>query len=320
MLEEELMPVIRSGSRLAAIVVAFGLVAAAASPCLAEDQAPKAPPAEKAPSLTPVDPAEAGKTPLGKTETHVETETDPCFSGKGSIKDVLDACAAFIASGSKDTQKIVAAHGNRALGLAATKDFDGAIAEMTAALALEPKEPNLYFMRAAANRAKKDVDAAGKDIDEAISLKSDRGDYYMLRGMIYADKGDLDRAVTELDQKVKLDPQTPAGYSTRAGIYRLKKDFDHAIADYSEVIKIEGDQAKGYVDRGWIYVLKNDLDKARDDFDKALAIHTNNASALVGRGVVKSRKGKPTDGSKDIQLAVELEPDIIEQIKKLGVQ
>jgi hypothetical protein len=36
--------------------------------------------------------------------------------------------------------------------------------------------------------------------------------------------------------------------------------------------------------------------------------------------VVKSRKGKPTDGSADISLAVQLEPHIIDQIKRLGVQ
>jgi hypothetical protein len=57
-----------------------------------------------------------------------------------------------------------------------------------------------------------------------------------------------------------------------------------------------------------------------DDFTAALKIHENDASALVGRGVVKSRKGKPTDGSADISLAIQLEPDIINQIKKLGVE
>jgi hypothetical protein len=35
---------------------------------------------------------------------------------------------------------------------------------------------------------------------------------------------------------------------------------------------------------------------------------------------VKSRKGKPTDGSADIALAIQLEPNIIDQIKKLGVE
>ena len=86
------------------------------------------------------------------------------------------------------------------------------------------------------------------------------------------------------------------------------------------MIKLEPDKPKGYIDRGWIYVLKNDLDHAMEDFTAALKIHDNDAAALVGRGVVKSRKGKPTDGSADISLAIQLEPGIIDQIKKLGVE
>ena len=69
------------------------------------------------------------------------------------------------------------------------------------------------------------------------------------------------------------------------------------------MIKIEPDGPKGYIDRGWVFVLNNDLDKAEADFDKALELHQNDPSALVGRGVVKSRKGKPTDGTADLSLA-----------------
>jgi tetratricopeptide (TPR) repeat protein len=142
----------------------------------------------------------------------------------------------------------------------------------------------------------------------------------MLRGVVFGLRGELDRAITELDQKVKLDPKSTIGFSKRADIYRQKKDYDRAVADYTEVIRLEPDKAKGYVDRGWIYVLKNDLDKALEDFMATLKIHENDASALVGVGLVKSRQGKPTDGSREIQHALTLEPDIIDRIKKLGVE
>jgi hypothetical protein len=36
--------------------------------------------------------------------------------------------------------------------------------------------------------------------------------------------------------------------------------------------------------------------------------------------LVKSRKGKPTDGSDDLALAQQLEPGIFDEIKKLGVE
>jgi tetratricopeptide (TPR) repeat protein len=92
------------------------------------------------------------------------------------------------------------------------------------------------------------------------------------------------------------------------------------VADYTEVINYDPERAKGYIDRGWIYVLKNDLDRAEADFEKALKLHESDAYALVGRGVVKSRKGNSTDGSADISLAIKLEPNVIEEIKKLGIE
>jgi hypothetical protein len=86
------------------------------------------------------------------------------------------------------------------------------------------------------------------------------------------------------------------------------------------VIKLDAQTAKGYVDRGWIFVLKNDLNKAAADFDTALILQNNHASALVGRGVVKSRKGKPTDGAADLALAKRIEPTIFDEVRRLGVE
>lgn len=302
-------------SRAAAIGGILLLASAFTAPASAEDPQPPSPSAET-PVLTPVEPQSAD----APAAAAANGETDPCFTGKGTIKEVLDACAAYIASGSTNKDRIVAAHGNRAIGLSATRDFDGAIAEMTEAISLAPSEPNLYLMRGAAYRGAKQLDKAMADVNEAIRLNANRADYYTMRGMIYADQGDLDQAIVELNHKIKLDPDDAQGYAKRGEFYRLKKDYDSAIADYTEVIKRDANSAKNFTDRGWTYVLKNDLDHAMEDFTAALKVHENDASALVGRGLVKSRKGAPTDGSDDIRLATQLEPDIIDQIKKLGIQ
>jgi tetratricopeptide (TPR) repeat protein len=310
--ERNLLPCVAALAGLMA-VASIGVV-----PGHAED-APATPQGEGAqpPIVAPVEPPAGTTTPAANNG-----ETEPCFTGNGSIKEVLDSCAAIIASGETDKERLAAAHGNRALGFSATQNFDAAIAEMDKAIELKPEIANLYLMRGAAYRAKKDLDKAMVDIDKAISIDANKGDFYTMRGMLYADKGDLDNAITALNRTIEIDPKQSRGYSKRAEFFRMKKDYDSAVADYSEVIKRDPDLAKGYVDRGWIYVLKNDLDKAEADFAKALTLHENDASALVGRGLVKSRKpgGKPTDGSADISLALKLEPGVVNEIKKLGVE
>src|SRR4029078_9194165 len=55
-------------------------------------------------------------------------ETSPCFTGDGSIQEVLDSCAAYIASGSTDKDKLITAHSVRAMAFSAVRDLDSALA------------------------------------------------------------------------------------------------------------------------------------------------------------------------------------------------
>ncbi len=68
-----------------------------------------------------------------------EAENDPCFDAHGSVKEVLDACADFIAKGSDDTKLLIRAHTIRAMGLSATGSLDEALDEMTAAVEARPQ-------------------------------------------------------------------------------------------------------------------------------------------------------------------------------------
>ena len=80
-------------SRAATVAGVLALASAFAAPASAADPQAPAPSAE-APLMTPVEPA-TPDTPAA--DSAASGETNPCFNGKGSIKEVLDACAAFIA-------------------------------------------------------------------------------------------------------------------------------------------------------------------------------------------------------------------------------
>jgi tetratricopeptide (TPR) repeat protein len=225
--------------------LAAGLLLSASA--FAEDAAPTASGGANPPVVQEVPPPTGDASPSAQGE-------NICFTGKGSIKEVLDACAAYIASNPDDKTRLVIAHDVRAMALSATGKYDEAIGEMTAAIELDPTVPNSYFMRAAAYETVKDYDKAIADLDKAISLDATHGDFFLLRGIVYADKGDLDRALVEMNEKVKLDPDLTNGYSKRGDLHRLRKEYDESIADFTEVIKIDPQGPKGYIDRGWVYV------------------------------------------------------------------
>ena len=164
------------------------------------------------------------EVPTPEQEIAPGGETRPCFTGKGSVKEVLDSCEEIIAKGSDDTKEMIRAHSVRAMAFSALGRIDDAIAEMDKVVALNPERANSYFMRAAGYDANKDYDKALADLDKAISLNDKDADYYLLRGIVYGHKGELDKGIADVDRKIELDPKATLGYSTRADLYRQKKD------------------------------------------------------------------------------------------------
>lgn len=96
------------------------------------------------------------------------------------------------------------AHAHLARGLArhALRDYEGAVADETAALKIDPKEPWAYHNRAASRYA----------------------------------LGQLDLALADADESIRLDPGEASRHANRASILFAQKDYHGAIASYSEAI------------------------------------------------------------------------------------
>jgi tetratricopeptide (TPR) repeat protein len=174
------------------------------------------------------DEADANNQPVeeqgASKEAGASEETRPCFTGKGSVKEVLDSCDEIIAKGSRDTQELIRAHSVRAMAYSALGRIDDAIVEMDKVVALNPERANSYFMRAAGYDAKKEYDKALADLDKAISMNDKDADYYLLRGIVYGHKGELDKGIADVDRKIELDPKaTPF---RRARPLPAEEDYD----------------------------------------------------------------------------------------------
>src|SRR5262245_50015650 len=53
-----------------------------------------------------------------------QAQDNPCFTGDGTVKEVLDGCAAYIASGATDRDQLIRAHAIRAMAFSAIRDLD----------------------------------------------------------------------------------------------------------------------------------------------------------------------------------------------------
>jgi tetratricopeptide (TPR) repeat protein len=94
-------------------------------------------------------------------------------------------------------------------------------------------------MRGEAHYAKGDYDGAIADFSEAIRLDPKFAIAFSGRGLAYSAKGDHDRAIADFNEAIRLDPKSRIAFYNRGLAYDAKGDYDRAIADYTEAIRLD---------------------------------------------------------------------------------
>ena len=97
----------------------------------------------------------------------------------------------------------------------ADEDFAQADAELTAALLLDPRNPNIYFRRGKARYYEGKILAAVADLDEAIELDNAVAEYYQYKGMAFDEMGKYEMAIRLYDTALVLDPSSANVYHYR---------------------------------------------------------------------------------------------------------
>ncbi|PYL23621.1 MAG: hypothetical protein DMF37_09355, partial [Verrucomicrobia bacterium] len=85
-------------------------------------------------------------------------------------------------------------------------DMNGAIADFSRAIELDPKSTSAYYHRGIARLEKAEFDAAIGDLNRAIELSPNTSDYYNDRGLAKLRKGDNDGAIADFTRAIELDP------------------------------------------------------------------------------------------------------------------
>jgi tetratricopeptide (TPR) repeat protein len=196
-------------------------------------------------------------------------------------------------------------------------DANGAIADFSRAIELDPQATSAYFDRGIANMQKRNLDGAISDLSRAIELSPNTGDYYNNRGLAKLRKGDNDGAIADFTRAIELDPKSALAYRNRALAKNIKKDADGALADYNRAIELDPKNADAYYNRGNIKRAKGDLDGAIADFSRAIEINPKLAVAYKNRGEAKQANGNAA-GAEDLKRAGELDPELMSKESVAG--
>ncbi len=181
-------------------------------------------------------------------------------------------------------------------------------------------------------------------LSRAIELKApDYSQAYIERGTAYFKLKEYQHAIEDYTQAIALE-RTARTYEQRGTAYFKLKEYQHAIEDYTQAIALEP-TAVGYHVRGSFFLLLRNSYAAWNDFDRAyeleqdigpawmsiwtkmgkqrdgeneeLAIQLENMATIdvksylsyVCRGVALGLRGRVKDGLKQMEQAIQLEPE-----------
>jgi tetratricopeptide (TPR) repeat protein len=200
---------------------------------------------------------------------------------------------------------------NRASARGFNGDRNGAIADLSRALELDPNSARAVYRRGAVKLQKGDYDGAIGDLSRAIELSPSTADFYSDRGLAKLRKRDNDGAIADFTRASELDPKNAIAYRNRALAKNIKRDADGALADYNHAIALEPKNAGAFNSRGAIKKSKGDLDGAIADFSRAIELNDKLAIAYKNRGEAKQAKGDADGAKEDLKRAGELDPELV---------
>jgi tetratricopeptide (TPR) repeat protein len=163
---------------------------------------------------------------------------------------------------------------------------DKAMADFNEAIRLDPMSASAYMDRSRA-RGVGEEDKSMADLNEAIRLDPKLTDAYIMRGHEWSFRKNFDRAISDLSEAIRLDPRSARAYSSRGNVWERKKEYNKAILDYNEAMRLDPESAQTYYfSRGGVWFAKGELDKALADFDEAVRLHPNDCFSYLYRGRV----------------------------------
>jgi tetratricopeptide (TPR) repeat protein len=165
-----------------------------------------------------------------------------------------------------------------------------------------------YCNRGVARQNKGDLDGALADYSRAIELNPHDATAYNDRGLVKVAKGDLDGALADYNRALELTPRNFEIHGNRAAAKQKKGDLDGALTDYTVGIKLWYKYATGYRNRANIKFIKHDLDGAIEDCNHAIALKPTDAAAYNIRAQVETAKGDLNAAAADFDRASKLDP------------
>ncbi len=152
------------------------------------------------------------------------------------------------------------------------RDYEGSLADLKAAVAIDPKNAKIRGTYAFLLIKMGYTDEAASQIDEAlakVTLSADKNTMIITKALVFWKQGDIDQAIELLDELIKTY-ETTNMYSTLGLLYNEKGDYAKAL-EFNLLAKDYNSSNAAILDNlGTSYFNSGDYDNAFETYQEAM--------------------------------------------------
>lgn len=202
----------------------------------------------------------------------------------------------------------IAIHGNN-------KDYQGALADMTEAIRLQPREAGLYINRAFLRHSLDDYFGAMADYDYAVQLDPLNVAAIFNRGLLRMEVRDNDNAIDDFTRALEIDPDDYRSLYNRAYLYSEKRDIPRAMVDVNRLIEAFPGLPEALYMRSNLNRMAGNMSQAERDYNRALAMAKNlktpSDSPIAGNATPQGAPSRGDDASEAKKNEETLTPEAV---------
>lgn len=177
----------------------------------------------------------------------------------------------------------------------ALHEFDSAIKDYTAALALDTQLYDAWFWRGMARGRMGDVAEGIDDISVFIKHHPNDSRAYTKRGVRYLWLGDQHNAGKDLRRAIELDPDNAEAHDDLGVVLAQQGDYQGALEHFSKTVQIDSSYQKGYHNLAMaLYVLDRE-EEALQAVDYALQLDPEARNSMLLKSEILNALGRHAD-------------------------
>lgn len=164
-------------------------------------------------------------------------------------------------------------------------------------------ETTAFFNRGTTRYDLRDREGAIADYTQLLAVQPDHAIARNNRGVALQDLGRVEEAEIDFTAAISHNSQLFAAYCNRGWLRLEQKRYREAAADFSTAIHLDPDSPIPYLYRGSAIQHMGDLENAMDDYDQAIACGYPVALPYVYRSAAHQRQGNARQAIADLEIA-----------------